>query len=278
LNLAKYRVGQFDIVVNTGGTLSSGVITGGTNALWYFKDGTANANLRRKIDSVGLSNAIKDSLINYVAKQTQNPTAIINPSISYERQPSGTFVLQFDWNVGRQAATSTQRATDSILTVSVDGTNRIFTQPAVGASYNGSTNLTLTYNTNKTVNLLVTTKDFKTATDAATVTVYDKRYIGWATTTTPSDAEIRAAINQDNNGGTVAYSATLAQLGSARYLFYANTVTCTSVTVNGFPSTSAFTLNASRTFTNAGGGVTTYYVTTSNNAIGATSTTALIVN
>src|SRR3954471_12358848 len=49
LYLAKYRVGQFDIVVNTGGSLSGGVITGGTNAVWYFKDGTADGNLVQKI-------------------------------------------------------------------------------------------------------------------------------------------------------------------------------------------------------------------------------------
>jgi hypothetical protein len=49
LNLAKYRVGQFDIVVNTGGSLSGGVITGGTNAVWYFKNGTADSNLVQKI-------------------------------------------------------------------------------------------------------------------------------------------------------------------------------------------------------------------------------------
>jgi hypothetical protein len=46
LSLAKYRTGQFDIVVNTGGTLGlNGVITGGTNAVWYFKDGTDNDDL-----------------------------------------------------------------------------------------------------------------------------------------------------------------------------------------------------------------------------------------
>lgn len=45
LNLAKYRTGQFPIVVNTGGFLNLGVITGGTNALWYFKNGTADSNL-----------------------------------------------------------------------------------------------------------------------------------------------------------------------------------------------------------------------------------------
>lgn len=45
LNQAKYRTGAFPILVNTGGTLNSGVITGGTNRLWYYKDGTNRNNL-----------------------------------------------------------------------------------------------------------------------------------------------------------------------------------------------------------------------------------------
>lgn len=45
LTLPKFRTGQFDIIVNTGGTLASGVITGGTNAVYYFKDGTTDNDL-----------------------------------------------------------------------------------------------------------------------------------------------------------------------------------------------------------------------------------------
>lgn len=49
LNLAKYRTGQFDIIVNTGGFLSGGNLIGGTNSVWYFKDGQADSNLVPKI-------------------------------------------------------------------------------------------------------------------------------------------------------------------------------------------------------------------------------------
>lgn len=41
----KYRVGNFPIIVNTGGTLSGGLITGGTNAAWWFGNGVADSNL-----------------------------------------------------------------------------------------------------------------------------------------------------------------------------------------------------------------------------------------
>lgn len=55
LNLSKYRTGQFDIIINSGGVLSSGVITGGTNTVWYFKNGTANGDLVRKSDAYSVN-------------------------------------------------------------------------------------------------------------------------------------------------------------------------------------------------------------------------------
>ena len=301
LNLSKYRVGQFDIVVNTGGTLNSGVITGGTNALWYFKNGTADSNLVPKVtaidtttrfggvaslykvyrDSSTLAAAtkiVRDSLSYYVKLQTQNPTATLTGGFNYQRQPSGSATQPVAWTAGRLAATPSAAPTDTLSTIVVGGISQTFTQPSAGSSTSGSQDVTFTLNTNATFSNIVTTGDGKTATASTSFTVYDKRYAGWAATTTPTRAEILAAIGQDNNGGTVPYSLTFPQLGTAAYLFYANTAQVTSVTINGFPSTSAFTLNVSRSFTNSVNGVTTYYVTTSNNAIGATSTTALTVN
>lgn len=46
LNLAKYRYGNFIIVVDSGGILQpNGVYVGGHNTFWMFKDSTADANL-----------------------------------------------------------------------------------------------------------------------------------------------------------------------------------------------------------------------------------------
>jgi hypothetical protein len=56
LSLAKYRVGGFDIIVNSGGTLANGVITGGTNSIYYFKDGTDDEDLTLKGSSASLTN------------------------------------------------------------------------------------------------------------------------------------------------------------------------------------------------------------------------------
>jgi hypothetical protein len=73
LSLAKYRTGGFDIIVNSGGSLASGVITGGTNTVYWFRNGTHDSNLVVKIvasgetiDTTSLSNRI-DALVTDVA-------------------------------------------------------------------------------------------------------------------------------------------------------------------------------------------------------------------
>src|ERR1700755_647626 len=46
LNIAKYRTGNFIIVVDSGGILqSNGLFLGGFNTFWMFKDSTGNGNL-----------------------------------------------------------------------------------------------------------------------------------------------------------------------------------------------------------------------------------------
>jgi len=52
------RTGQFSIIINTGGTLVNGVITGGTNAEWWFKDGIADVDLVLKSSGGGSTNTI----------------------------------------------------------------------------------------------------------------------------------------------------------------------------------------------------------------------------
>ncbi len=45
LTTAANRRGHFLIIVNSGGTLANGVITGGVNTPWWFKDGVGDGNL-----------------------------------------------------------------------------------------------------------------------------------------------------------------------------------------------------------------------------------------
>jgi len=221
---------------------------------------------------------LNDTLTNYVRIQTQNPTATLTGGVSQERLPSGAALsYTLNWSGGRQAAGVNIAATKPLSTIVVASVNQTFTQPNVGSSASGTQSVSVPRNTTTSYNNVVTTTDNKTATATTTFSFYDKRYLGWSTTTTPSDAEILAAVYSDNSGGTASLTRTLSQLGSARHLFYANTATISSVNINGFNSTSSFVLNQSRTLTNASGGVTTYYVSTSNNSFGNLSQTAVIL-
>jgi len=56
LNLAKYRTGHFLVYIHNGGSLSSGVWTGGTTDIYIYKDGVLDANLVPLFTNTTLSN------------------------------------------------------------------------------------------------------------------------------------------------------------------------------------------------------------------------------
>jgi len=53
LNTADSRKGNFPIIINSGGTLSGGVVTGGVNTEWWFRNGTADGDLVLKTTASG---------------------------------------------------------------------------------------------------------------------------------------------------------------------------------------------------------------------------------
>lgn len=84
LNLSKYRSGHFPIYVHSGGTLNSGVWTGGITLVYFFKDGTADGNLVRwytdstivtpKVDTMYRKN---DSIIGFTINNGSEQTILI---------------------------------------------------------------------------------------------------------------------------------------------------------------------------------------------------------
>ena len=97
------------------------------------------------------------------------------------------------------------------------------------------------------------------------------RYWGWVNTSTPSDATVRG-LTQDAGGLSLTVTNTT-PTGSQYFVYYHSTSSgsITSVVVNGFPSTSAFTIST-LTFTNAQGVSSSYQKIVSNNALLATTT------
>jgi hypothetical protein len=223
--------------------------------------------------------SIGDSLQNFVRIQTQNPTSSLSGGYSYERHAAGTFSVLLSWSAGRQAAGTGVNATNPLSSIFVAGTSQTFSQPSAGASISGTQSTgTMNYNTSYTFYNTVTTTDSKTAVASTSFGAYDKRYLGWSATSTPTSAEILAAVYSDNSGNNSSLTNTLAQLGSDKHLFFVTTSTVSSVSVNGFPSTAAFSRNNSISFTNASGGTFSGYYTVSNNAFGSTSTNTVIFN
>lgn len=95
-------------------------------------------------------------------------------------------------------------------------------------------------------------------------TAFDKRYYGFANSTTPSNAEI-LALSQDNSGSTAALTLSNVTPSGSQFLVYFTKGTVTSVTVNGIPATGAFTITT-YSVTNAQGYTQTYTYIISNNA------------
>lgn len=220
---------------------------------------------------------LNDTLSSYVKIASQNPTATLTGGVTYEYHPAGTFNSTLNYSAGRLASGTNLGATQPIASIVVAGNSESVSSCSTPpCTITGTQSVTTTYNTNTTYQNIVTTTDSKTATASTSFIFYHKKYLGWSVTTTPTNSEILAAVYQDNNGGTVSLSTTLAQIGSARYLFYATTATVSSVFVNGFPSSFSFSLNNIQSVTNASGAAYNYYVTVSNNQIGNLSTTALV--
>jgi hypothetical protein len=93
------RVGQFDIVINTGGTLAFGVITGGINNVFYFKDGIQDSDLKLKAGEVvlQLSQTLYTPIVISTFGATYSyvmpiPTLIIRETIS-------TGVYKYRWDI-----------------------------------------------------------------------------------------------------------------------------------------------------------------------------------
>lgn len=256
------------IVMRTDGTMWR---TLGNGAYWYAIGGSVDS-----LNTYVTHTALNDTLLNYVKIQTQNPTATLTGGISQEVVASGSALsYTLNWGAGRAAATSTQAATNPLSSIVVAGTSQTFSQPSAGSTVTGTQGVSVTRNTTTTYTNLVTTTDSKTATATTTFSFYNRRYLGFSATTTPTQTEILSALYKDNNGGTTSLSQTIPQQSTAKYLFYVNTSTVTSVVVNGFPSTSAFSLNNSITFVNASGGTYNGYYTVSNNQIGNLSATSV---
>lgn len=90
-----------------------------------------------------------------------------------------------------------------------------------------------------------------------------KRYWGFVNSQSPNNSSI-LALSQDNNGNTNSLSLTNITPSGSQYFVYFTRGTVNSITVNGFPSTDAFTITTYNV-TNAQGFTASYTFVYSNN-------------
>jgi len=103
------------------------------------------------------------------------------------------------------------------------------------------------------------------------LTPFSYRYWGWTNTSTPSDGTVQG-LTKDAGGLALTVTNTT-PTGSQYFVYYHPTSSgsITNIVVNGFPSTSAFTISTV-TFVNARGYSSSYQKIVSNNALSATTT------
>lgn len=106
-------------------------------------------------------------------------------------------------------------------------------------------------------------------------TPFDKRYWGFASSTTPSNSTI-LALSQDNSGSSGPITLTNITPSGSQHFVYFTRGNVNSITVNGFPATESFTITT-YTVTNAVGFSSTYtYVFSKNPQTGTIS--SIVIN
>lgn len=252
--------------------LNSGVDTSywGHNGVKWVKVGSGNGGSVSLTNGVGIVNtpnpitstgtiSLDTSYTNatYVRIQTQNPYGFLvdsasnNNTVNLELHSAGTFNRSLYWEAGRYAATQTQGATAPISSIVVNGVSQSFSQPSAGSYVTGRvSNVSITYNTNTTFSNVITTSDGKSATYYTNYNFYPTYYIGYSSTSSPTDAELKAGINNIFPATTRVTSGTLAAPSGSSYIFFAvpSSFGTPNVTINGLGVTYN---NTTRSVTNA---------------------------
>ena len=227
-----------------------------------------------------------EDIIRQLFNPSQVPTAGLTGGVVQERVAAGADLsYSLNYSYGRQASTLPIKTdgTGAVLTGASQSYNVYTTAPGAPGSVSGTQAVTVPRNVSNTFTLTVRSTD-RTQTATTSFSFYDKRYLGFATAAlqgdgTPTDADTRSAVFQDNSGATTTISSyVIATQPSDRYLYFVTTSPVSSVTINGTPSTDTFNLNITRTFVNASGGSRSYYFTVSKNPFGATGSTTVTIN
>ncbi|MAN02771.1 MAG: hypothetical protein CMI36_10665 [Owenweeksia sp.] len=170
----------------------------------------------------------------------------------------------FNWTLTRAATTS------SINQLIINGTPLTFTQPAQGATVNGTADLSWTSNQESAFTLSATTSDGKSASDVFTIAYARKMYWGFASSLSPTEAEIHAMQQEFSPPGkvhTLLDKTAINDCGSCYFYIILEEAldpeNDIQIWVNGLKATGAFVRNV-QSFRNASGETSDYVFYRSN--------------
>jgi hypothetical protein len=189
--------------------------------------------------------------------RAQPPTATLSSSNGgtqelMELGPALSFTLT--WSAGRN------NATKPIGAVTVAGIPQTFSQPAAGNSVSGTQVVQVPRNTTTTIQAIVTTEDNQTTTASVTIPWSARRYYGWLSSDTPTDAEILSLSSEFSSSTTKTYT----QPGSTGekhyvYVYPASWGLLTKLDFGGISAINAVLLTT-RPLTNASGYTQAYNI------------------
>lgn len=229
-------------------------------------------------DTIPAAGKTLDEFLFDIATQAISPTYTA-PTVSISSSPSGGS-YEMGSNIGTITLSSTFTQNNAGTSTGSVYSKYISSWNNLGGTTDGITSLTVptyyrvttSYNQGACLNNNLGVQDCTGRITAGSVTSgnvvftpFQKRYWGFVSSPTPSDADI-LALTQDANGSTVGLSLSSITPTGSQYLVYVrpNSGSVSGITVNGFPSLSAFT-TTTRSFVNAQGYSSSYQIIISNN-------------
>lgn len=174
----QYLVDRKGIILLLGGT-------DGSNGNVFINGGPITS-----LASIGYNPGINISLedwINSVFYDSQLPIAGLTGGGTFEFTADSTSLKQLSWTATRQSATQ------SLVSIIVNGIAQLFVPPAAGGTVIGALNVTINNNVTSSFTSTVTTLDGKVAVATTVFNFRHKFYRGFVSVSNPTDANLIAA-------------------------------------------------------------------------------------
>lgn len=190
----------FDVGTTTFGAVPYALYSASTNI-----DTASLVNRISLLVNAGADSSIY--LTTYKASQTyvkltpQNAAVTLTGGGIFELHSPGNFSSNLSWSVLRNEAVLNQNATNNLKTIIVAGTSINFSNPTIGTSLIGNTNVSVNYNKDTSFQISVITVDNMRSSATVNYIFLPKIYIGYLSNTNPSDANI-ISLNGSFSGKT----------------------------------------------------------------------------